>query len=169
MSKHTIKILPVINRAKGHIFYDEITGLFTRKTATGKIINAGCEDKNGYVKIWIKGKSYLAHRIAWAIYYNDEPPKVIDHQDHNKHNNKISNLIGGSHRDNLCNQKLSINSTTGHNGISFRKDRKKYTAYIHIHGKKHNLGVFDDLNSAILARDKANKEYSFHENHGEMF
>jgi len=159
-------LMPIIDDIRNKIFYTPYTGELSRKTSTGKIIPAGCKDKNGYIKIWFNGRSYLAHRLAWALYYNEEPPPVIDHGDHDKHNNRINNLNGGSHKDNLYNQKLSSNSSTGYNGVSFRKDRNKYAAYVHVNGKKKNLGTFDSINDAVSARDFADKKYNFHYNHG---
>ena len=166
MQKKQVLLMPIIDDLRKVLSYDPITGKFLRVTKTGKQIEAGCYDKDGYLKIWINNRSYLGHRLAWALYYNEEPSSVIDHENHLPHDNSIKNLKGGTHKDNLYNQKLSVNSSTGHNGISFRKDRNKYTAYIHVDGKKNNLGVFDNLEDAILAREEANKSHNFHTNHG---
>lgn len=53
---------------------------------------------------------------------------------------------------------LSINSTTGHRGISPAKGGK-YRAYINIARKQKHLGTFSSIDEAILAREKAEREY----------
>ena len=166
MNKNSILIYPELDVILDRLSYDKNTGLFTRKTATGKIKKAGCYDKTGYVKIHLNGVNYLGHRLAWAIHYNEEPPEAIDHIDHNRHNNKIDNLRKCTHQENLCNQNLSKTSTSGYTGVSFRKDRGKYQAYINVKGKKYTLGSFIDIKDAIIARKEANIIYGFHENHG---
>lgn len=41
-----------------------------------------------------------------------------------------------------------------------------YTAEIKIKGKKKHLGYFDDKKDAVRARQQAEIDYGFHENHG---
>lgn len=69
------------DRLKELFTYDPDTGLFTRTigrkgVAAGSI--AGTVLLNGYIKISIDHKQYLAHRLAW-IYVNGYAPDSIDH------------------------------------------------------------------------------------------
>lgn len=51
-------------------------------------------------------------------------------------------------------EKLNKNNKFGHNGIceDKRHKRKKYRAYITLHGKQYSLGTYDNLETAIKAR-----------------
>nr|WP_231557737.1 AP2 domain-containing protein [Tetragenococcus muriaticus] len=54
--------------------------------------------------------------------------------------------------------KVSKNSKTGIKGVSKNK-KGKYRAYINLARKQHHLGVFDTLEEAKEARNKAEKEF----------
>lgn len=51
-------------------------------------------------------------------------------------------------------EKLNKKNKFGHNGVceDKRHKRKKYRAYITLHGKQYSLGTYDDLETAIEAR-----------------
>ena len=59
----------------------------------------------------------------------------------------------------LKNATLNRNNTSGYRGVSYRKDRCKYRAYIKFQGRDIFLGNFDDIDDAIKARQEAEKEY----------
>ncbi|MGG4145670.1 hypothetical protein ABEW34_21470 [Paenibacillus algorifonticola] len=59
-------------------------------------------------------------------------------------------------------RKTRENTATGVKGVNVaytKKGTKRYRAFISIGGKTHRLGNFDDLDAAILAREKAEAEY----------
>lgn len=51
-------------------------------------------------------------------------------------------------------EKLNKKNKFGHNGIceDKRHKRKKYRAYITLHGKQYSLGTYNDLETAIKSR-----------------
>lgn len=53
------------------------------------------------------------------------------------------------------NRKISSNSKTGINGVTYSKRDKKYCASMRYAGKSFSLGSFSDLESAIAARKEA--------------
>ena len=59
---------------------------------------------NGYAQAAIYDKQYLAHRVAWAIYYGEWPRSEIDHIDRVKDNNAINNLRTVTRSENLKNR-----------------------------------------------------------------
>ena len=82
-----------------------------------------------------------------------------------------TSLLDDSHREGtsvyslLGNRSLNKNSTTGYRGVSTLKPRKKdpnapvrYRAYIYFRRVQYHLGVFADIEDAIAAREKAEKE-----------
>lgn len=51
-------------------------------------------------------------------------------------------------------EKINKNNKFGHNGVceDKRHKRKKYRAYITLHGKQYSLGTYNDLETAIKVR-----------------
>ncbi|EHQ62312.1 hypothetical protein PDENDC454_10490 [Paenibacillus dendritiformis C454] len=58
-------------------------------------------------------------------------------------------------------QKVRSDSGTGHKGITrrYRNGKEIYEAYISVKKIRKHVGTFSDLDKAIRARDKAEKEY----------
>jgi hypothetical protein len=109
-------------------------------------------------------KLYLAHRLAWFMYYGTWPANQIDHINGDGLDNRICNLRDVTHAENGRNLKLKKNNTTGVCGVSFQANR--YKAEIWFEGKKYHLGRFINLEDAALARAEAEKKFGFHKNHG---
>lgn len=132
----------------------------------GKI--AGSTNKDGYITIGVNGMPLLAHRIAWAMFYQSEIPDgmVIDHINHNPSDNRIQNLRLATLSDNSKNMRLSEINKSGHHGVYFCKRRKKWAAQMKIDGVNRHLGYFSDIDEAIDKRKLAEKRAGFHENHG---
>jgi len=124
---------------------------------------AGCKHNMGYVVIGVDGCSYLAHRLAW-LYVNGEWPKFIDHRNHNRTDNRISNLGSVTRLENQRNMRLSASNTSGVTGVNWGENR--WNAHITINFKKKHLGSFIVFKDAVKARKIAEKKYGFHENHG---
>lgn len=52
-----------------------------------------CVSKGGYIVTQCEGKQIKAHRICWALHYNEDPhPYTIDHSNRNRQDNTIRNL-----------------------------------------------------------------------------
>ena len=109
-------------------------------------------DSNGYV---MSNKQIRLHRLIM----NPSDDKVVDHIDHNRLNNKSSNLRVCSKHQNNMNTSLSRNSTSGVIGVHFNKQRNKWQAHITFNYKYIHLGLFDTLEEAIEARKQAEIEY----------
>jgi hypothetical protein len=98
--------------------------------------------------------------------YGSWPVDQIDHINGNTKDNRLENLRDVSNRENLRNQKIPKNNTSGTLGVSFDKRKQNYQASIKINGKRKHLGYFKNKEEAIAARAVANIKYNFHENHG---
>jgi len=126
---------------------------------------AGYLRKDGYVNIRINNKNYKAHRLVFA-FHHDYMPEFIDHIDGNKANNKIENLRGVNHAQNLQNQKLRIDNKSGTKGVSWHKIAKKWRVQIIANKNVYHLGLFEDFELASLvaqeARDMYHKNYARH-------
>lgn len=124
---------------------------------------AGGLSKNGYIYIEINSESYLAHRLAWALYYDYFPENEIDHKDRIRHHNWIDNLREASHVCNIRNKGIMSNNKSGVTGVSFNKKNKKWIGTIAITGNGKNiyLGSFKLFDDAVKARWEAEKKYKF--------
>ena len=77
-----------LEQIKNVIIYDSESGYLLRN---GK--RAGGPHPTGYRRIEVFGRQFYEHRIAWALYYNEDPyPLEIDHINRNRSDNVISNL-----------------------------------------------------------------------------
>ena len=155
-------------RLKQLLHYDPETGVFTRNTKyldmeVGDV--AGGVDDSGYVRIYVDGKRYRAHRLAWLYVYGEWPDKV-DHADHIRNNNKIGNLESGTYRDNALNQSVPKNNKSGVIGVHWHKGRNQWIASIRINYKLITLLSRKDFFETVCARKSAEIKYGFHENHG---
>jgi len=91
------------------LFYCPVTGIFKWKERFGFIYLdekrapvAGTVKSNGYLQIRVDSRIYLAHRLAWKIIHGADPVLEIDHIDHNRLNNAISNLRELTHQENCA-------------------------------------------------------------------
>lgn len=147
--------------------YDPQTGKVTYKKDSRnalKGVEAGYKHHEGYKSISIGKKEYLLHRVIWMMQTGVWPDQV-DHIDHDRSNNRWSNLREVVSRDNQLNTSKSRNNTSGVTGVRILPSGR-YCSYIMVHRKQISLGTYDDLEDAILARKAGELQYGFHINHG---
>lgn len=141
--------------------FDKKTGQFCWLKTSGKAIKgsfAGAIHTNGYIKIGYKGKRYYAHRLAWEIYYGDEPADMIDHINGNRTDNRIENLRLANSLKNSQNIRFPhCDNKSGLLGV-FRQ-RKKFSAQICTNGVKICLGTFETAQEAHNAYIQAKRNF----------
>lgn len=134
-------------------------------------------DKQGYPKVVLyknsKPTQFHVHRIIWFLENGSVPEDdlVLDHIDHNKENNHISNLRCVSRADNCRNRKPAKRNKEILNG-RFKKtavpgvtlDVKKLIYYVT--GGGELLGHSYDYDEAKYIRWNWEFDNGFHENHG---
>lgn len=120
---------------------------------------------SGHLSGRLLGNTYSAHRIIWLM-HSGYWPENIDHIDGNPQNNLLNNLREVNHQENCKNQKRPKNNTSGVQGVSWFAPTNKWKAYIRVGGKLKHLGYFSSLEEAAKVRKQAEKDESFHENHG---
>jgi HNH endonuclease len=141
-------------RLKQVLSYDPDTGVFrweqpSKRTPYLKGREAGSMNSKGYRTVRIDNREYKAHRLSW-FYMTGEWPKMIDHKNRKRDDNRWDNLRLGSASLNAFNKTPHKLSNTGIRGVFFRSPRR-YEAYIGGGGGK-GRGYFPTLEEAVAAR-----------------
>jgi hypothetical protein len=151
--------------------YDPETGLFIRLVTVTSNANkgdiAGCTHQ-GYIKISIMSRIYMAHRLAFLYINGSFPKQEVDHISHDGTDNRWVNLREVTPQDNCKNRSIQCNNTSGFMGVSWHKYTGMWRARIKIDGVDTHIGTFESKSSAVLARINAEEKYGFHINHGQI-
>ena len=116
---------------------------------TGKV--AGFLDRDGYRRIFVRGKPYGAARLAWLYMTGSMPADQIDHINRNPSDDRWVNLREASAFQQSGNRRVRSNSKTGVKGVRFQKG--KYYSYI---PAGRSFDTAEEAHEAYmkLARDK---------------
>lgn len=68
-------------------------------------------------------------------------------------------LVEGTNLSIITPQRINHNNTSGYKGVVYDKIRNMWRAQLVFKGKCHNLGRFEDIVDAVIARKKAEEEY----------
>ena len=146
------------------LYYNPNMGIFNRLVTKGGRLPgtiAGYLSPDGYVRIKIKEKTYLAHRLAWLYMEGYWPENMIDHINRIRDDNRRCNLREVSRSCNLRNCDVGKNNKSGITGVYWEPIRRKWRAQVGINGKKLLLGQFNNKIDAVKARYLAEVEYKF--------
>lgn len=153
-----------------YLDYDPNTGHLTWIKKPNKRVlignRAGNLRKDGYRAIYFKSKAYQEHHVVWCWYYGDYPPEQLDHINHVRDDNRISNLRAVTKAENARNR-TRRESRVNEVGVWWCRKRYKYVAEITVQGKKVFQRTYDDIETAIQERKAKAIELGFHENHGQ--
>ena len=97
--------------------------------------------------LWVDNDEGPSQKGVW-------PTKLIDHKNHNKRDNRFTNLREASNQANSQNMAPTTSNLSGLRGVCFDTDRCKWSAKITVSAKTINLGRFDnkaDAHAAYLA------------------
>jgi len=123
----------------------------------GKICN--CIDKaQGYRRVRINRKLYKNSRVIF-LYFNGYLPKIVDHINRNRLDDRIENLRACDDTKNARNCNLDKRSLSGKTGVEWHKQRGYWTSRITVDRKKIYIGKSKDLNEAIKMRKEAELKY----------
>ena len=119
-------------------------------------------DHDGYVRLRVSGYGgrMFAHNIIWNMFNGDIPLDMyVDHIDGNRSNNKIENLRLATRSDNLKNQKIHSNNSSGIKNVTWSKRHKKWMVSLSANKKRHHLGYYSDIELADLVASEARNTY----------
>lgn len=157
---------PTAKQLRELLHYNPRTGIFKwRQSGRGRRLdlvagNPGSNERHKRVRIFVMGKLYKAHRLAWLYMTGTWPTKQIDHRDGDSLNNKFNNLREATNSINQQNQRHA--QRTSKTGLLGATPHKHYfTAHIRIDGRSTNLGYFPTAELAhaayIVAKRKHHK------------
>lgn len=112
----------------------------------------GIQDHNT-MTIKNKKMGYLSRFIA-----NITDPKMkVDHKNHDRLDNRKENLRPCTNSQNLANQSIRSDNTSGYKGVYLDSTNKKWTAKITINGKRIFLGSYYDKHHAAARYNREAK------------
>ena len=85
--------------------------------------------------------------------------KTIDHINHNKLDNRLSNLRVASYADNQANSRKLKRTSSKYKGVRYHRRDNVWHAYITIKGKQKHLGTFKSEKDAAQAYNNAAKRF----------
>ncbi len=131
------------------------------KTNVGQRIGQriGWTDKDGYRRHEVNGVSTGVHRTIFFLHHG-YVPKVLDHINGVRSDNRIENLREATLSQNQHNTKLRKDSTTGVKNVTY--ERGLYRVRITVNKRVIDLGRYADLELAEFIADEAREKY-----HGE--
>ena len=110
---------------------------------------------NGYCRC----HDLLIDLQRFLLNLNEFNKNYVDHISGNKLDNRKCNLRIVTNQQNQFNRNNDGSGGNKRKGVSYRKDRNKWRAYITIDGKQISLGLFETEQEAIDARRKAEEKY----------
>ena len=119
-------------------------------------------DHRGYIEssykddITKKKVALYLHREVLSLPSYKETKIEVDHINKNKHDNRKSNLRETIHSENCKNTTLQKKSRTGFIGVNINNN--KFYAVIRCGKNRYKLGSFNNIEDALVARLKAEKE-----------
>lgn len=105
---------------------------------------------NVYAKRTVGNKHIFLHRLLT----NAGTSTAIDHISGCGLDNRKSNLRIATYSQNQHNQKLNIKNTSGHKGVYWNKNRRKWSVMIALNKKRHFLGNYESIDDAKNAYAK---------------
>ena len=132
------------------------------RNSNGKAVQCSKSKWHRYLRIGINGKAVALHRIIF-LYHHGYMPKITDHIDGDKYNNKIENLREVTQQQNCLNKAHNKNSASTCKNVYWHNKMNKWAVCMSINGVRKRFGYFADIELAYLVAQEARSKY-----HGEF-
>jgi HNH endonuclease/AP2 domain len=133
----------------------------------GKPVGSADSMRKGYLSVVLFHRTYQAHRVIFLLMTGHWPADQIDHDNHNRADNRLKNILEATNLQNQRNQTLRNDNTSRRVGVQWRADRGKFEAKIGVKGQTIGLGHFDTFEAACAAREAAERLHGYSKNHGQ--
>ena len=125
----------------------------------------GSPESHGYETVMVDGRNWRIHRLVFLMQHG-YMPKMIDHINGDRKDNRIENLREANTQTNTYNQALHSNNVSGIKGVSWNNDRQKWAVRVN-HNKKTYQRYVQDLELAeLVAIEMRSKLHGEFANHG---
>ena len=133
------------------------------KSITNKIDGRfGGKTDKGYISGTLKGKRYYEHRLIWFYHYG-QWPKVLDHINNVRDDNRVENLRECNHQQNQFNRLPNPNSSSKYKGVYWHKRKLCWYTCYRFSGKLVHIGYFNSeveaYNAYVGATKKVHKDF----------
>lgn len=137
---------------KSLLFYDQVSGDFfwrVYKNSNAKRgQKAGSLMPEGYIRITVAGRRFMAHTLAWLYMTGEYVPRGLDHRDTVRSNNRWRNLRKANKSQNRMNSRIRSDNKSGVKGVYLRPNGT-FSAQITLPGQKaKQLGTFKTAEEA---------------------
>jgi hypothetical protein len=112
---------------------------------------AGYLSKEGYRRINIDGRIYLAHQLACLYVTGRWGRPMIDHRDRDVSNNRWNNLRLATRSQNNANRRRPRHNRSGYKGVYLCRESGKWRAKITVNRRVIYRGRFDTPQAAHAA------------------
>lgn len=151
-----------VERLREALDYDPLTGVFLwRISNQSRYVYpggpAGSRFSDGYYRIKLDGRSYMAHRLAWLFVHGVWPAAEIDHINGKPADNRIENLREASRTENCRNSRRRRHNPTKFKGVI--RSGSKWRAAISVDRRKICLGSFPSPEAAHAAYAAAARQF----------
>lgn len=111
-----------------------------------------------YHRLVVDGKAYALHRLIY-VYHHGVAPRVIDHVDNDRTNNRIENLREATQQQNCLNRVRHSNNKSGYKNVYWQANCNKWAVTISVNRNRKNFGFFEDLELAAFVAAEARDKY----------
>jgi len=145
------------------LFKYDSNGSFIR-LSTNKEVKCAKNKGQRYLRVSIEGKPYFLHRMIF-LYHHGYLPKVTDHVDGDRYNNRIENLREVTQQENCLNSKHRTTSKSPYKNVYLQPPTKKsdwkrnWVVSLMVKGQRIYIGSFKDLELANLVAHEARAKY----------
>jgi hypothetical protein len=147
--------LPPISSLNLRFYYDTERDCLCRRSTGAPVV--GCQLPNGHHQVRHSRRTLLVHRVAWAVYHQQDPyPHIIDHKDRNPSNNSVGNLRLANHSQNGHNTVIPKACKPGRNlplGVYRHQHSPTYFFAIKANGQHIQRFGFATPEEASVARE----------------
>jgi hypothetical protein len=155
------------------LFDYDASGTFVRKL-NGKLVIQNLSKGQRYLRISVNGKPRALHRIVFCWHYGYFP-KIIDHINNNRLDNRIENLREATQANNCLNRKHHENSRSPYKNVYLQSPTKNslwkrnWAVMVTVDGKRKYFGSYEDVELAnLIAIEVRAKYHGAFANHGEV-